>query len=71
MDLWLRFLATKEYRLTVELLIQKALESLLAGGPMALVLGAAIVVLWRENKSLQERLLAILEKIADMKEDKK
>lgn len=45
-------------------LFTKATETLLGSGPLALVLLVAIIVLWRENKSLQERLLKILEGIA-------
>jgi hypothetical protein len=72
LDLWRRFLATREHTLTVEALIQKALESLIAGGPMAIVLGTAIVVLWRENKALQQRLFDVFDGIAkSQKENQK
>jgi hypothetical protein len=61
-DFCARFMATRE-RYSMELLMQKATEGVLGSGPLALVLGAAIVVLWRENKALQERLLSVLERI--------
>lgn len=52
-------------------LMEKTLGNILASGPLAGVLLAALVVLWRENKALQARLLAVLEGIANIKEDKK
>ena len=68
--LWARFLATKE-RTSVGDIFTKAAEALMTSGPMALVLFAAIIVLWRENKDLQKRLLDLFERIAKMGEDGK
>lgn len=53
--------------------MQKALDGVFASGPLAVVMLVAIIVLWRENKELQRRLLAVLEGIANIKEpeDKK
>lgn len=48
----------------------KMLEGVMGSGPLALVLFVAIVILWRENKALQERLLKLLEGIAGMEEKK-
>lgn len=51
--------------------IQKAINGILGSGPLAAVLLYAIIVLWRENKDLQNRLLAVLEGIANVKESDK
>lgn len=37
-------------------LVQRVLESLLATGPVAVVLGVACYILWKNNAALQERL---------------
>ena len=55
----------------MDLIMQKALDGIFASGPLAIVMLVAIVVLWRENKDLQRRLLAVLEGIAGVKEEKK
>lgn len=52
----------------MDVMMQKAMDGILASGPLAIVMLVAIVVLWRENKDLQRRLLAVLEGIAGIKE---
>lgn len=55
----------------MDIMFQKAMDGIFASGPLAIVMLVAIITLWRENKDLQKRLLAVLEGIAGIKEDKK
>lgn len=51
-------------------LMDQVIKSLVVSGPLAVVLAIIVVVLWRDNKELRGKLTSILEKIANIKEDK-
>jgi len=42
-------------------LLMEALKSLIAAGPVAMVLGISCYVLWKENKALRKQILDIRE----------
>ena len=51
-------------------IMAEALKSIMASGPLAIVMLGAIVTLWRDNVAMRAKLISIMERISRLPEDK-